>query len=465
MSNQRYYTLKKSYLGLAGTLVLGLSAAATPPLYAMELDETIEDAIMHNPEFREQVKAYQSIQSELDGAKGSWYPRIDLSAGIGHEEVYTESGTDTRGDDALTRRESSVRLTQNLFEGFGTENEIKRQQHRLDAAAYQVYATANQVALDMTEAYLNLIKEEELLELAKENMLTHQKILDQIIQRREAGIGNQVEVDQATARLALAKSNLTAARNNHSDTLSRFHRILGRFPDNELIPPTFSTELPKNIEKAVNLALMNHPTVHSANADISEALAQYEASKSPFYPRVDLEIERTYDHNINGVEGDNEVFQAMLRLRYNLYNGGKDVAERNRTASEMNRAVEIRNNSRRQVIENLRYAWNAYQYVGDQLEYVQQHIKLTRNTLEGYRQQFSLGRRTLLDLLNTEDEYITALRTLVNSENDYKLAQYRILNGMGILLDELDIQLNMVQVSADSMASKDPLDPTETANP
>jgi adhesin transport system outer membrane protein len=446
------FNLKRSYAACLGSLLIPLSTLATPA-YAIELQQTVEDAIMHNPELRQQIKAYRAIEAELDGAKGSWYPRIDLSAGIGHEEVYTDKQgtvtTDTTGSDALTRTESAVRLTQNLFEGFGTENEIKRQKARLDAAAYNVYSKANQIALDMTEAYLNLMKEKELLRLAEENVNTHQKIMDQIVQRRDAGIGNQVEVDQAQARLALAQSNLMASRNNYSDVLARFQRVLGRFPDSELVAPDFKTELPKDVEEAVNLALLNHPTIRSANANIAEAQAQYDASAKGYYPTINLEVEKTYDHNLAGIEGRNEDFQAMLRLRYNLYNGGKDKAERARTASAMHEAVEIRNNSRRQAIENLRYAWGARQYVGEQMNYIQSHIKLTYDTLLGYRKQFSLGRRTLLDLLNTEDEYISAQRTLVNSQSDYNMATYRILNGMGTLLENMNINLDMVKVEGD----------------
>jgi adhesin transport system outer membrane protein len=447
MNTLHHKPTRRWTLSLLGSILLPLSAALTP-LHAMELNETVEDAILHNPELREQVKAYRAIEAELQGAKGGWHPRIDLAAGIGHEEVDIENGRSTTGDDALTRREASVRLTQNLFEGFATENEIKRQQHRLNAAAYQVQAKANQIALQMTEAYLNLIKEQELLKLAEENVNTHQTILDQIQQRFDSGVGNQVEVDQVKARLALAQSNKMAAQNNYNDVLSRFHRVLGRFPDSDLLAPNLDVKLPSNIDDAVNIALLNHPSVLSANADIAEAQAQHATSARNYYPRIDLEVQKTYDHNIDGIEGYNEDFQAMLRLRYNLYNGGRDKAERSRTASAMHQAVEIRNNTRRQAIENLRYAWNAYQYVGSQLEYIQAHIKLTYETLEGYRQQFSLGRRSLLDLLNTEDEYISALRTALTSENEYKLAQYRILNGMGHLLDTLNIQMDVAKADS-----------------
>lgn len=415
----------------------------TPGL-TMELVPAIEDAIIHNPEYRQQVKVFQGAESDLDGAEGDWYPTIDLGAGVGRERIEREnSSTD------LTRREASIRLTENLFKGFKTENEIDRHQARMDAAIYSADSAASQIALDMSEAYINLIKQQELLDLETENKTTHERILDQIQQRSEAGIGNQVEVDQAKARLALANSNLMAAQNNYQDALTAFQRVLGRLPDNDLIKPEFEFEFPKTLEEATKVALMNHPTLMSANADIAEAQAQQRSSKSPFYPQFDLEVEKTFDENISGVEGKNHNFQAMVRMRYNIYNGGKDSANLESTSIAVQQAAEIRNNTRRQTIENLRYAWNAHQYVGNQLTYIKEHIKLTYETLEGYRKQFSLGRRSLLDLLNTEDEYNSALRTLVEREAEHDIAEIRILNGMGTLIENLGVKVKYAEVEPD----------------
>lgn len=435
---------KTKFAQLIGSLIVA-QLTLTTPSYAMELVPTLEDAIVHNPQYREQVKAHQGIAADLNGAEGSWYPTIDLSAGIGLEETNRPGQNAT----SLTRKEASISLTENVFEGFRTESEIERQQARMDAAAFISEATANQIALSMSEAYINLVKEQELLRLEEENQKTHERIHDQITQRSEAGIGNQVEVDQAQARLALANSNFMAARNNYEDALGLFQRILGRLPDNDLVKFESEFKFPAALDEATNIALLNHPTLRSSNADIAEALAQHKTAKSPFYPRVDIEIQKTIDENINGSRGINENFQAMLRMDYNLYNGGKDIAERKRTATAVQQAAEIRNNARRQTIENLRYAWNAKQFVGEQLVYIKQHIKLTYETLEGYRKQFSLGRRSLLDLLNTEDEYNSALRSLVTSESEHLIAEFRILNGMGTLMDELKLNVTYAKVETD----------------
>ncbi|RUM90190.1 MAG: type I secretion protein TolC [Thiomicrospira sp.] len=413
--------------------------------YAISLKEAVEDAVLHNPEFRQEVKAYQAIEAEIKAAKAGYYPSLDLNAGMGYEEV-DRPGIDNTGN-GLTRREASVKLTQNLFEGFGTQDEVNRLQYSLDAQSYKTLSKANDVALQMIQAYINLLKEKKLLNLAQTNLETHLKILDQIQRRTEAGIGNQVEVDQAEARLALARSNYGAVENRFFDARAKFQRILGRMPEDNLIEPKADFPLPKTLEDAINVALMDHPTLKSANSDIAEAKMQYELSATNNYPRVDLEVEKTFDNNLSGIEGKNEYLQAMVRFKYNLYNGGRDSANRERTASNFQQATEIRNNTHRQVIENLKYAWNAKVYINNQLDYMRQHIKLTRDTLNGYRKQFSLGRRSLLDLLNTENEYINGLNTLVSSEADQLTAKYRILNATGHLLNTMGIDYDFIQSS------------------
>ena len=435
-------TLMKNKLSKALSGVLLSTTLFSSNAFAIELVPTVEDAILNSPEFRQQIKMTQGVNADVKGAEGNWLPTVDLGAGIGKERTVTANTNET-----LTRSEASVRVTENLFEGFGTVNEIKRQEARLEAEKLNIEATANKVALDMVTAYINLLKEQDLLMLAEESNVTHERILDQIMQRTQGGLGNQVEVDQARARLALSKSNLAAARNNYQDMLTRFHRVLGRFPDSDLIRPQLAFQLPGSLEEAINVALMQHPTLRSANSDIEEARAQHAVAQKTFYPTVDLELQQTYDNNIGGDSGKNQNTQAMLRMRYNLYNGGKDTATAERTSAQIYEAAEIRNNTRRETIENLRYAWEARTFLNDQLNFQKQQIDLTFNTLKGYRQQFSLGSRTLLDLLNTENEYLQARSTMAQTEADYIISQFRILNGMGALVEGLGINIDYQALS------------------
>lgn len=428
----------KSCSYIVATSLIGLSFNVS----ALTLEESVEDAVLHNPEFRQEMKSLQAIDADVKGAKSDYYPKIDLSGGIGYEEVERDNFNNI--GDGLQRKEASLKLTQNLFKGFGTQDDVKRQTYRRDAQALQAYSRASDVALKMVKAYINLIKEQKLLALAEESLKTHLDILEQIEERSLGGISSQIEVDQVNARVSQAYSNLSAAKNNYFDAKANFTRVLGRAPDSNLVTPEFNFELPKTLKEGLDNAMLEHPRLQSAYADIAEARMQYSATRSGFYPRVDFEVEKVLDENTAGQTGKNHYFQAMLRVNYNLYNGGADSASRERTASQYQEATEIRNNTRRQVIENLTYAWNANQFLEEQIIYNRKNVGQTYSTLEGYREQFNLGRRSLLDLLNTENEYTSSLQSEISSDADLLIAKYRILDATGQLLNKMKLNLDFI---------------------
>ena len=175
--------------------------------------------------------------------------------------------------------------------------------------------------------------------------------------------------------------------------------------------------------------------------DVAATVAQHEASKQAFYPRFDLELGARYGDDLDGTEGRDDDMTAMLRMRYNLFAGGKDKARSAQTARLINEAKEVRNNTYRQVVESMRLSWAAYEATQQQLTYLENYVTASEKTRGAYAKQFNLGKRTLLDLLDTENELFEARRARVNAWHDNQLAQYRILVAMGKLKEYLGVQL------------------------
>ncbi|SIO06023.1 outer membrane protein, adhesin transport system [Sulfurivirga caldicuralii] len=408
--------------------------------WADTLPEAIKDGLKLNPEVRAELAKYRAYRYDLREGKADYYLQIDLNAGIGYEEYKSPTVSKAKG---LTRQELAIKLTQNLFRGFATQNNVKRLQARLDAQGLYAESVVSDIALEISKAYLDILRSQELVQLGKLNVENHKKIFQQIKMRFDSGLSDEVELDQAKARYALAQSNLLAQKSKLADALARYHRLVGHDAPRELSLPTFDYKIPPDLETAIKIALTDHPRLLSAYADVAEAKAQAFANKGNFYPTVNLEVEKRWDRNTNGVKGSTEDFQAMVRMNYNLYKGGADEAKYKSTVALYQQAMEIRNRARREVMEDLRYAWDTMTMAQNQLQYLDQHIQLTRSTLLGYRKQFALGRRSLLDLLNTENEYNQALTKMTETRYDLLQAQYRVVADMGHLLDMLKINYDV----------------------
>lgn len=404
--------------------------------------EAVDATVKTNPDVLAATHERQAVSKEVDQARAGYYPTLDLAIGTGWEMTDNPSTRNSgRGEVHLNRDEASLNLRQMLFDGFETSNEVDRQQARTNSRAFGVYSAAENTALDAVLAYHNVLRQQQLVELAQTNLEAHERTHDQILLRAERGVGRKADMEQSLGRLALAEANLKSELANLRDAETAYIRVVGMEPASLSLPDSPITMIPASIDEAIAIATENHPTLRLASYDVESAEAQHATAKAPFYPDLHLEVGTRADHDIDGIEGKDKDITAMLRLRYNLFNGGRDSARREETAFLINQAAEIRNNTHRQVEESVRLSWNAWQTLRSQMPARIQHVESSEKARDAYQQQFSLGQRTLLDLLDSENEVFRARTALVNTKYDELYAMYRILNSMGMLLQGLNVEL------------------------
>jgi adhesin transport system outer membrane protein len=420
-----------------GSAIFAFGLALSPAVLAENLKEVVQQTISTNPEIQVFINDRLARDQEVRQARSGYYPEINLNAGIGYE--WTDNPTTSPDDEELTRKEASLELRQMLFDGFATRSEVQRQQARVNSAAHKISEIAEKTALRTIEVYLELIKQNQLLSLAEENLKAHQRIFDQIERRSESGVSRKADFDQISGRLALAESNTVASKNNVMEAEANYIRVVGQKPVKLEQSSIAQGMIPANVEDAVATAIGNHPTLQSALSDVDAAMAQHEAAKHAYYPRFDFELGRTWNEDIDGVKGNNEDLTAMIRMRWNLFRGKHDEARREETALLINEAKEIRNNAIRQAEEGVRLSWASYQSTKAQLAFLEKHMAASKQTRKAYAKQFDIGQRSLLDLLDTENEVFESSKAFLTAEYTNQFAQYRILAGMGKLLDSLEV--------------------------
>lgn len=437
-----------------------ISSLQISTCYAQTLKEAIQLTLDENPEVQEARSTRLVYEQEIDQASANYLPTLDVSAGYGFEQAntpFTRSTAIAGGGGPVKqfgRTESSVSLRQMIFDGFGTPHEVDRFTAKTNAQAYTVFGRSEMIGLQGVQYYIGVLRQKALLDLARNNLEMHKGFYDQIKLRTEQGVGRQSDLDQATGRLANAESNLKAEEGNLRDAESNFYRVIGVIPKDlseAPVPGQVKGQIPENMEKVVELAIANHPLLKAADSDIDEAIAQHDTASAPFYPQVYFEAD--YDHNddVAGVKGINEDLTAMVRVKYNLFNGGKDTARMRETAHGMAQAKNIRDNTYRQVIESIRLAWVAYQTLSNQMEFFKSHRDSTYKTLDAYKRQFNIGQRTLLDLLDTTNEAYQADLSYTDAKYNELAARYRILAGMGGLNEYLG---TIIPVEANPLSEK-----------
>ncbi|WP_044874859.1 TolC family outer membrane protein [Pseudomonas sp. LFM046] len=433
-----------------------LLALTATQIQAMTLTDAIQSTLDKHPELLASGQNRLVADEEAKVAKGGYLPTVDLIAGAGREGTDSPT-TRALGDhnkETLNFRDSELRLRQMLFDGFNTPNEVERTKAVVNSRAYFTLGTAESLALRTVEVYLDVLKRREMVALAKNNLMAHERIHDQIGLRSQRGVGSTADLDQAEARLALARNNLYTEEVNLADAEANFISAVGIPADELVAPSTIKGEMPADLAAARQGVMDTNPLLKSAQADVHAAESQYESAKAPFYPRFDAELATTADNDIGGEEGHNNTWRAGVVMNYNLFNGLRDKARLQAAAYEINQSMDIRNNALRVLNENLNLAWNAMENARKQTPEARAYADYTARVREAYQQQFGLGQRTLLDLLDSENELFTANRRYVDVRYTEEFSMYRVLSAMGDLLRHQNVVVPAEAVAVTEVKSE-----------
>ena len=410
-------------------LACGLALALTAPSQGETIAEAVDQVIQTNPRIQSQIHNRLARDQEVVQARAGYYPTLDGYAAGGWAN-YREPI-----EDDLNPYEAGFSLRQNVFRGFADQGEVARQEARVASSAYLLQGTSEDLALETARVYINVLRKQELKEIADENLEIHLRIADQIKLRSDSGVGSPADTDQINGRLALAQSNVVIAETNLQDARSEYLAVVGTLPMGLTQPLPPNSRMFDSLEDATLAALGSNPILKSAAADLEARQQQYEVAKAPYYPILDIELDQRWDEDISLSEGERDWFSALGRVRYNFFNGFRDQGRKAETLEQVSEAREIKNNTERQVVESMRLSWMAYMSVLDRIDYLRNYMKSSRSTAIAYAKQFDIGKRTLLDVLDAEAEAITARADLVDAEADGLFAQYRMLAATGQLVD------------------------------
>ena len=417
-------------------LLIGLQSM-TIPVIAQSLEQAIAQTLSSNPEIRSAYNEFMSRNELIDASTGEYLPSVDLEAGIGYEDYDNKLGTQGEFDP----RNVKISVRQLLWDGSITYNDIQRNKAETEAQRFQLLADAQDMALTATESYLDVLSAQDILALSEANFAVHQRIYSDIKKRADAGIGSTADLAQVEGRLARSNSNLISAKNNLIDKNTAFVRTVGAYPEALEIPEVDFNFLATSLEDALEKAKKNNPVVYVASNDIEAAQQQYEQAKGTFYPTFTLEASQEWGEELDGSSGDTDELSAMLKMNYNLFNGGSDAAKSRRAAYQINKSKDIRDRAHRMLEEGTRLSWSAMELTSEQSQFLQQHVDASAKTVIAYEKQFRIGKRTLLDVLNTENELFESRKAYLYAHYSGILAKYRVLNATGLLLDEMRVDV------------------------
>jgi outer membrane protein len=316
-------------------------------------------------------------------------------------------------------------------------------------------ATEQQVLGDAVNAYVGVIRDQELLRLNinNEQVLTEQ--LRATNERFRVGEITRTDVAQAEARLAGAKAGRQQAEGNLDTSRATFTRLIG-VAAQRLTAPQPLRQPVRTGDEAGRLAATNNPNVVAALFDEAAARDNTSIQISTLMPQLSAQAQAFRSDNATFPHSRITGAQATLNLSVPLYQGGAEYAAVRQARQQAQQARQVVDDQRRQAVQQALQAWATLESAKAQVDSNRVQIRANEVALDGVQREAIVGSRTTLEVLNAEQELLNSRTALVQSLANVVSASYAVAAAVGRLTaQDLNLPVQLYDARAYYAAVRD----------
>ncbi|MCI4663407.1 MAG: TolC family outer membrane protein [Neomegalonema sp.] len=409
-------------------LVAGAGSAA-----AETFRGALEAALKNSPTVLAQREVLRTLDEAVAAARAGMRPTVAATASIGATKSHGPTGeTDT------TPTSVGVTASQPLFDGFQTDHAIAAADASVEAGRFTLHAVEQSVLLAAVEAYVNVIKAQQNLRLARNNVAVIAKQLEATRARLSVGEVTRTDVAQAEARLAESRANLRSREGDLRSAAKEYERVVG-VPPRKLARLPALPVLPKTLKEAEAIALKRNPTYLAALSAEKSAAFTVDRAKGALLPQVSLSSSATVsstDAFGSGPHAGTVAGSATVTVTVPIYSAGTLRSTIRSSAAVKRQRAHERDEARRQLLRDLGVNWESLKTARATITANIEQVEAQRIAYRGVREEARVGSRTTLDVLDAEQALLDARIALVTARADRQIAAYRVLAQLGLLTIE-----------------------------
>ena len=433
-------------------------AVLAAPASAETIQGALAKAYQNNSSLNSARAGVRVTDESVAIAKSGYRPTIAGSASIDYSATRRSGGT-TR----LTQGNFGVQINQTLFDGFQTKNNVAAAEARVSASVESLRNTEEDTLFSAAQSYMNVIHDRQVAKLTEQNLKALTEQVRAARSRFEVGEGTRTDVAQADAARSNAVAQLSAARAQALASEAAYRQIVGEQPGTLKPASPLAKLLPANLESAFAIASNEHPAILATQHLVDAAGFSVKSAEGALLPQVTASagLSQNYqDANGYGASqlstGASTSASIGATLTVPIYQGGRASAQVRQTKEQLGQArIEV-DVSRDQVRNAVAAAWTSYTAAREGVDANRALVAAAQLALNGVIEERNVGQRTTLDVLNAQNDVVTAQINLAGSERDVVLATYAILQATGRLsTDRLGLQVAKYQPREHYDAVKD----------
>ncbi|WP_457104853.1 TolC family outer membrane protein [Methylobacterium sp. P5_C11] len=328
---------------------------------------------------------------------------------------------------------ASLTVSQTLFNGFQTDNLTRRAESTVYSQRETLRYTELTVLYNAVQSYMNVLSNTATLELNRNNVEVLEEQLRQTRDRFNVGEVTRTDVAQAEARLAGARSQVSAAESALRTSIGIYRQNIGVEPRQLAPGRPLDRFVPASLDAAIAIGLREHPQIVSAIHAVDAAESQVKVLEGQLAPQVSLQgsLSQTYDQT-----GPNQSFFVGFvggRLNIPIYEGGQTYAQIRQAKETVGQTRiqvdQVRDQVRAQIVD----FWGRLEAAKAQVIAAQAQVQANEVALNGVREEARVGQRTTLDVLNAQQELLNSRVNLIVAQRDRVIFSYGVVQAIGQL--------------------------------
>ena len=407
----------------------GTALAFSLPAHAETIFGALTKAYQFNSELNSARAGVRVTDESVAIAKSGYRPQIVGSADLNY---VSQSGV------RITTGGFGIGLSQMLFDGFQTRNNVRAAEAQVRASNEGLRNTEQNILFNAASAYMDVIRDRQIAALTERNVQSLVEQLRAARSRFEVGEGTRTDVAQADAARSAAVAQASAARAQVTSSEAVYRQVVGEKPG-KLKGAGPVKGLPGGAEQSYGIASNEHPAI-KANLHLVDASGfSVKSAEGALLPQLSAEAGLSTDYTGRrpaspvSPNGWSDTASVGLRLSVPIYSGGRTsatVRQRKESLGQARIEVDV---ARDQVRAAVAAAWAQYQASRESVDANRDLVAAAQLALNGVVEERNVGQRTTLDVLNAQADVISAQINQISSERDYVVASYAILSATGRL--------------------------------
>lgn len=416
--------------------ILATTAMVVSPALAetVTLAQAVDRGLVRSPELGQAQARRESNEATRDQAKRSWYPTVDLTGAGGFRHLENDARVQL-GLSAIDERPLYATLTvQQPVWDFGRRtNSIRSEHAKVAAAEWNERFTAEAAALSISQAYLQVFIQRQIVTEAQANLVFHRDLVADVDEGVQKGALSISELQQAKERLQTAQGAYEQSISELAMAQAELALLVGSSDIDVSDPPEPAAAMPATLDAALALAQTSDPRLRSSELKWRAARLNADRTRNEYWPTVSLQGSVRAGSDFEGYRGTTRDYEVLLQVRWTPFNGGITAARVREADSGAKEAGCAYSQAQRDSELAVRKAWIGMQNWRDKAATQAQRLEVARSLLDSYRAQFGIGRRSLLDVLDAQNAVFNASVEADVAKAGLLLAQYGLLAQLGRL--------------------------------